>query len=124
MRKCKAKKYTEPESEAVAEQSGSSQTVLFRTNTTVSLETINEGEFLTCESEMSDESERTRVSEKVEKCYGSNGRNKSNDLRGMNKRKWTKEERLILWECFVRSKMVAPEGYIRSPVSLWETNGL
>ena len=105
---------SEPGSEAVAEQSGSSQTVLFRTNTTVSLETNNEGENeVFSESMMPEESEGSKGKcdeNRVDETR--HERNKSNDMRGMRKRKWTSEERIVLWECYVRSRMVEPNGHI------------
>ena len=64
-------------------------------------------------------SKRCEKSARVGAKKKSNGKNKSNDLRGMKKNKWTREERLVLWECFVKSKKEAPNGYIKTLVELW-----
>ena len=39
--------------------------------------------------------------------------------RGKNKSKWTKEERKILWECYIRSRIISPDGYIKSVMEMW-----
>lgn len=125
MRKCNVTKRSVSGSEAVADQPGTPETVLLRTNPTVSLETMNEGEKKNFgECVMPDESEKSYESKQVKVKKQANGKNKSNDMRGMKKSKWTREERLVLWECFVRSKKVSPNGYIKTLVELWETNGL
>jgi len=45
-------------------------------------------------------------------------------LRGKVKAKWTKEERRVLWECFVRSGGKKGDGYIKEMKALWDERGL
>ena len=115
MRKCKVTKQSVSGGETVANQPGTSKTVLLRTNT-VSSEATDEGE-----------NKIYRKSGKSEEITSMRkqaiGKNKSNDMRGMRKCKWSREERLVLWECYVRSKITAPSGYIKALADLWETNG-
>ena len=39
--------------------------------------------------------------------------------RGRNKVKWSKEELKVVWECYLRSKIIAPDGYIEVVMDLW-----
>lgn len=39
--------------------------------------------------------------------------------RGKNKEKWTREERLVLWECYVRSGKRETLGYIERVMNMW-----
>ena len=45
-------------------------------------------------------------------------------LRGKFKAKWTKEERQVLWECFVRNGGRKCGGYIKKVKALWDERGL
>ena len=76
-------------SEEVAEQPGSSETVPFRTNQTkLSLEIKSECENLSLgESVLPEESERNKERKRERLGKQSKKKNKSNDFRGMRKRK-------------------------------------
>ena len=40
-------------------------------------------------------------------------------LQGRNKIKWSKEELKVVWECYLRSKIIAPDAYIDCVMDMW-----
>ena len=57
------------------------------------------------------------------KVQGS-GLNKRGDMTGKKKVQWTKEERCVVWECFVRSGGRQSYGYIKRLMEFWEAKGI
>jgi len=53
------------------------------------------------------------------KGIGVKGKGKQSE-RGKNKQKWTKEEREVLWECYVRSGRRGCLGFIKRVMEMWE----
>jgi len=103
MHKCSNQEKSPEREDPQSDQSGASKTVLFRTNS-------KGGESVPFEG----------VGGKVQ----GRGLSKRGDKTGKNKAKWTKEERCLVWECFVRSGGRGSHGYINRLMEFWEERAL
>lgn len=86
-----------------SDRTGASKTVLFRTNS-------KGGEGVPIEG----------IGGKVQ----GRGLSKRGDKTGKAKAKWTKEERRVVWECFVRSGGRGNHGYIKRLMEFWEVKAV
>ena len=104
MHKCRNHKKPPVREDIQSDRSGAPQTVLFRTTSQ------RDGEGVPLEG----------VGETVQ----GRGLSKRGDKTGKNKAKWTKEERRVVWECYVRSGGRGSHGYIKRLMEFWEESAL
>eukprot|EP00111_Clytia_hemisphaerica_P013739 TCONS_00040429-protein len=103
MHKCRNHEKSPVRKDPQSDQPGAPKTVLFRTTSEVGEGVPNSGgRGLVQGKELSKRGDRT----------------------GKNKTKWTKEERCLVWECFVRSGGKGSYGYIKRLMEFWEERAL
>jgi len=97
---------------------------MHKCNETKSSVSVSEGSI----SEQADTTSKTVLFRTTSEGGGEGGgkgkekgrRNRKEGGRGLNKQKWTKEERVVLWECYVRSGGRGCLGYIKRVMEMWD----
>jgi len=97
---------------------------MHKCNETKSSVSVSEGSI----SEQADTTSKTVLFRTTSEGGGEGGgkgkekgrRNRKEGGRGLNKQKWTKGERVVLWECYVRSGGRGCLGYIKRVMEMWD----